>query len=492
MANTPDPKIHPLFARSKFPSHIRYQRAFYDAAVLATRIMDTPQALQHYYCFFFGTNTPVELPRRIRRRWAPEARPTEYACDKGVDELDERDIEAVQAERIKLSKRIRYEIDNTGGDCGVCYCQDPVDGVSGCDSVIHIDNTLYQAAKDKNKTPAGTARMTFLLANTMYHEVMHAANNRLFGLKGEDFRETSLCVEGGFELESRLYGATPEIQEAELSHCSWYAWQPAETTIPDGYRHMRSRHRELLPDCDGEWGVGEEFVRKLCGDDFWSDEYVRRGAKALVPYEIAKVCREESDTYSKDPGDIEANIIIPLSIRDLFRRSNVPSYAKRLYSHCSNPDLVLRSEQPGPVSDPSSDGEDDSDELGSDDPYDSSGDEDGDGAEEGGEEDVEEDSDDVEEEDSAVEEVDSAVEEEDSAVEEEDSAIEDDGMSVDEDGMDIDEDDMDVDEDEAPAPKKGKTSAKQTGSKRVREDSDYEDEAPALKKTKTPTKKSKR
>ncbi|KAM0692484.1 hypothetical protein Q7P36_008687 [Cladosporium allicinum] len=485
MSDTPEFEIHPLFAKERFEPQIKYNRAIYNAAVLATRIMDTPQALQHYYCFFFGTNTsPVKLPRRLRRRWSPEERPTEYACDKGVGELDERDIEAVQAERIKLSKRISYEFDSTGGDCGWTHFQDPVDGVSGCDSVTRIDTTLYQAAKDRNKTPDETARMTFLMANTMYHEVMHAANNHLFGLKREDFREISLCAEGGFKLESRLYGATPEVQETELSHCSWYAWQSLETEIPRGFRHMLSRDRELLPDSSGELFVSEDFVRNLCDDDFWSGEYVRRGAKALVPYEIAKTCRDERDTYSEDPGDVEANLNIPLSIRDLFWRRNTPSYAQRLYSHCSNPDLVLRSEQPGPASDDSSDGGNDSDSLDSDDTYDSSSNEDGDGAE--GVVEEEEDRDDVNEDGSDVDEDAMSVDEEGSVVDEDQSV-------VDADDMDVDEDE-DEDEDEAPPPppKKGKASTTQTGSKRVREDSDYEDEAPAPKKTKNPTKKSRR
>lgn len=95
MSDTSEFEIHPLYARDKFPSDIKYNRAFYDASVLATRIMDSPQALQHDFCFFFGTNTSVKLPRRIRPIWPPGTRPMEYACNKGVYELDERDIEAV-------------------------------------------------------------------------------------------------------------------------------------------------------------------------------------------------------------------------------------------------------------------------------------------------------------------------------------------------------------------------------------------------------------
>ena len=98
-------------------------------------------------------------------------------------------------------------------------------------------------------------------------------------------------------------------------------------------------------------GGERRLCQSLCDDDFWSGEYVRCRAAALVPYQIAKSCREERDTYSQDRGDdVEAHFIIPLSIRDLFRRSDVLSYGQRHFPHRSNPDLVLRSEQPDPAS----------------------------------------------------------------------------------------------------------------------------------------------
>lgn len=200
MADTTDPKIHPLYARDKFPKHIKYQRAFYDAAVLATRIMDSRQALQHDYCFYFGINAPLHFPCRIRRDYENAVLPRKYLSDKGIGELDELDIEAVRAERIKLATRIRYEVDTTGGDCGWAQGQHPVDGIKGCDSIVRIDTNLYNAAKDKNRPPGEIARMTFLLANTMYHEVAHAAHHHLFGRSWDDFRELSLCIEADFEL----------------------------------------------------------------------------------------------------------------------------------------------------------------------------------------------------------------------------------------------------------------------------------------------------
>jgi hypothetical protein len=41
--------------------------------------------------------------------------------------------------------------------------------------------------------------------------------------------------------------------------------------------------------------MDDSFALKLCDDDFWSGEYVRRGAKALIPKDVAKSCRKQKD-----------------------------------------------------------------------------------------------------------------------------------------------------------------------------------------------------
>ena len=88
---------------------------------------------------------------------------------------------------------------------------------------------------------------------------------------------------------------------------------------------------------------------KLCDDSFWSGEYVRDGALALLPYATAQYCRDLQARDLKLPGDVKDNLVMPQSISDLFR-SGGPSYAKVLYSQSANPGLVLRNKQPFPVS----------------------------------------------------------------------------------------------------------------------------------------------
>lgn len=230
MANTPDPKIHPLFARERFPAHIRYKDGFYDAAVLATGLMETPQALQHDYCFYFGVNTPVDLPRSQRRALKPAKRPMEYACDKGVGELDDRDIQAVREERLRLAPRVSYIAAHTGGSYAWTEMQREVNGISGRDSIITPDHTLYRATRDKNRRPKHYAKTVLMLASTLVHEAAHAAHHHFIGNKCEDFREVALITEAGFELESRIFGArahTPRV--TSLRTVTGIAGNPSST-----------------------------------------------------------------------------------------------------------------------------------------------------------------------------------------------------------------------------------------------------------------------
>ena len=477
--NSTKPKVHPLFARDRFPARIRYKEVFYDAAVLATRLMDSSQALQSDYCFYFGVNTPIDLPRSIRRRLKPAERPMEYACDNGIGELDDRDIQAVQAERLKLAKRIRYEVDTLVGCVAYTETLEEVDGISGCNSVITINIELYRDALEKRRPAKRNALNSLLLAGAMVHEVGHAANIHLFGTKCEDFREVGLVAEAGFELQSRIFGVT-------IANEFWQTWQSRYTTglmrsTGRNITEPRVRHLYLLRDDNFGSPVMEDFLMKLFDDNFWSGEYVRRGAKALIPAIIAQVCRAERDRYERKPGIHRANGDIPISIRDLYR-SGGPSYAKRLYHEFSNPDLILRSEQAGIESDVVSSG-DDSSETTSAGEFDNSGEQQHTGDE----------TSDVEDSDKyGGEDGDEDGDVDGEYVEEEGSDVEQEDEDVDEDEMSVDEDAMDVNEDAAPAPKNGKTNVKSTGSKRVREDSDHEDEAPAPKKTKNPSKKSRR
>lgn len=73
--STNDSLVHALFKQNRSEASVDYKTAFYDAAVLATRLMNSPQGLQHDCCFFFGINTPATLPPGISSLCPPERRP---------------------------------------------------------------------------------------------------------------------------------------------------------------------------------------------------------------------------------------------------------------------------------------------------------------------------------------------------------------------------------------------------------------------------------
>jgi hypothetical protein len=54
--------VHPLFDPNRFAPGIDYNGAIYDSAVLATRLINSPQGFQHDYCFFYGKNVPTNAP----------------------------------------------------------------------------------------------------------------------------------------------------------------------------------------------------------------------------------------------------------------------------------------------------------------------------------------------------------------------------------------------------------------------------------------------
>ena len=340
--------VHALFAQNKFEARVDYNTVFYDAAVLATRLMNSPQGLQHDYCFFFGVNTLIDLPPGVSPACPPEQHPWQYSCDKGIGELDAEDIAAVQRERLTLASRIRYQVrDLHKNSLAETQAEKPTQYKSGTSSLILISKFLYNLALVRNRTPEDYARVQIQVATTLLHEVAHAAHNHLYGTKFEDFREADLVAEAGYEIEARLFGLRPGIKTHDLSYGSWRTWQYYKIESPAAMQYL-CRDMSRLPDDAQICDMDDDFVSKLCDDSFWSGEYVRDGALALLPYATAQYCRNLQARDLKLPGDVKDNLVMPQSISDLFR-SGGPSYAKVLYSQSANPGLVLRNKQPFPV-----------------------------------------------------------------------------------------------------------------------------------------------
>ena len=325
--------VHPLFDQTRFAPNIDYDRAIRDFAVLATRLMNSPQAQQHDFCFFFGKNVPANAPVNYTSR---ADGPRQYACDKGIGELDETDIQHVEQQRIKLGRRIRFEVNDLGGTTvACCEPQTPREGVRGCNSIIHIDRKLYDAVLAQGQSADDMIRIKFKLTCAMLHELAHAAHHHLFGHSIEDFREDSNIAEAGFEFESRIFGQKPHfaLTATNPNHrVTWIMWQ--SRALPAFYDLDEiARNAWQVPKSAQPWTDGLGFVTKLFDDGFWEGEYVEHGARALIPGEIASSClaRVNNNMFRS----------IPLSIKDLFREGG-PSYAQKKYARFANPERKLR------------------------------------------------------------------------------------------------------------------------------------------------------
>ena len=170
-----------------------------------------------------------------------------------------------------------------------------------------------------------------MVACILIHEVAHAAHYRLLGPVQEDFCETSNVAEAGFEAVSRIFGLSPMVWQDQML---WRTWQ---------HRSMSSFY-DLTAISRSDWqlrvdpiycGMETDYYMKLSNDDFWTGEYLERGALALIPSIVSVLCRPEN-------RDIPFSRAIPLSIRDLCVRNGGPSYAKKKYARYSNPDRQLR------------------------------------------------------------------------------------------------------------------------------------------------------
>lgn len=337
-------QINPVFDPSKFPADIDYRRVIYEPALLASRLMNTPQAFQHDYCFYFGVSVPTEKPEALVYNYKPETLPAEYACDKAIGELEAEDISRVERIRLMLAENVRFEI----GDLEEHTLAQTAPGTSeliplfpyGHGSVITLNSRLYDAVLDQHACGKDGNLHKLQIAILLLHELGHAAHNLLFSaFKCEDFRETSNVAESGFEYISRIFGANLDFEldyKDPAERAAWQIWQSHEKL--EGIscydlKRIARRTWEIPSSMNVVW-IDLDFVMKLFDEDFWTGEYVERGAIALIPRHIADICR------SKSPG-CSMYKSIPLSIRDLFREEGL-SYTKIRYAQFANPECRLR------------------------------------------------------------------------------------------------------------------------------------------------------
>jgi hypothetical protein len=305
--------IHRLFRRNKFRTNEgknKMDAKIYDkivrrAAVLASRLLDSPQALHYFHATYFGENIEV-----------PGARYQRYGSDKKIDTLTSFDIKSTREELILLADKVEFEFFDTGDAFGQCCCHTPVPGVLSHKSVIRLSTKLYLAAQNKGSDDAYNAKVDFLTANTMIHEIAHAAFNDVAGDSLEDCFEESFVAEAGFELESRIFGLCWDSGKV----LAWYDWQTS-WLCEAGYNMSEICHEpSRLVERSFYWDSNNKFLLKLFDESFWEGEYARRGGVALLPPPVIDICQQRSSSKTK------AYIALPTSVKQLWMASEGISY----------------------------------------------------------------------------------------------------------------------------------------------------------------------
>lgn len=350
------PRIHPLFRKSQFLGNIDYDKVFRGPAILATRLLNTPQALHWAYAFFYGTEAKAETPLGFipdGDAAAPKGTqlPRQYACNKAISKLSTEDIREVRKALRRLAHKCHFQVRDMEslGECVPSPVNDQY-------ALITIQGNIYRRALLRHAhTKRENALIDLELATTLLHEIAHALNICYMGNRLETFFEDSIVAEHGWELECRLFGLVPHIAStgSPLEDPYWYAWQTRDLFKSDAYQ------QEYI--CRSEWKLPNEcpqipmkpkFAVQLCSDKFWEEDYVQKGAIALIPDVIQDFCRVGNrDNLTKG---------IPLSIRELFRENAVgKSYAEKKYPKSTKPRFGYRKAYIDPNDEGSEDGTED-------------------------------------------------------------------------------------------------------------------------------------
>jgi hypothetical protein len=261
-----------------------YDKVVRRAAVLASRLLESPQALHYFHAMYFGEN--IEIPGAKFER---------YGSDKKINTLTPKDIEATREELILLADRVEFEFYDTGDAHGQCYCFTPVRAAIGCKSVILLSTDLYLAAQNKGHDDGYNAKVDFQIANTMLHELAHAAFNDVAGDDLEDCFEESFIAESGFELESRIFGLCWDSD----SVLAWYDWQTSWLREAGYDMSEICCEPSRLVERSFYWDADNKFLLKMFDERFWDGDYAKRGGVALLPPPVIDICEQRFGNKTK-------------------------------------------------------------------------------------------------------------------------------------------------------------------------------------------------
>lgn len=322
--------IHPLFRKDMFPNKDKtlmdveiYDNIVRRPAILASRLLDSPQALHYFYGTYFRRNCQV-----------PGTWHEVYVSGKSVTELSLRDIEATRKQLILLTGRVSFEFAELQGIVvGQRNRCTEVTGVRGCKSAIQLSMQLYSAAQNKDRTDDENAEVDFQIAITMLHELAHAVHNDVQGSAYEDCFEDSFVAEAGYELAARIFGmATWGFRPNRKT--TWFNWQSRYLQLGSHDLDGTCYDQRRLPKKIARYEMDPSFIQKLFDKGFWDGEYATRGGVALLPAPVIDLCREIADR--------QINIALPFGVVKLWMESDGISYYQEPCPYPPNENFEIR------------------------------------------------------------------------------------------------------------------------------------------------------
>ena len=345
--------IHPIFSPQNFPGQA--YPLLIPVLRLATRLLIAPPLLPFWHALFFGDVVPV-----------PDLGTSLGCYYRTQSVLSRRAVIATHAALTDLAEIVRFyprfPRKIRRGNVGLtAYCDDHWAtgdrmwsmpdhyGLPGPGSIIHVSpkmemdlrdcaTALKVGAGEKGKgvttqqdaelaewteweeerlDPASAQSLVFTWANTLVHEVAHAAHRVALppGAPHEYFFEDGLVAEAGHDWEAWAFGGCPQLIDTCIStdgdtrSASFVTLEPWPRELNKGNGVSEPpRRAETLPGVtrDGYgffWRVDQEFVAKLFTDEFWDNEVVTRGREALWPKkELGMRFRSEQD-WIMEKGD---------------------------------------------------------------------------------------------------------------------------------------------------------------------------------------------
>lgn len=108
------------------------------------------------------------------------------------------------------------------------------------------------------------------MAATLLHEMAHAANFHIMGLRPEDFFEDALVSEAGYDYESRIFGMVPDIIPTDLPGSAWKQWQNSSFLVERSYSiNEHCRNAGELATSELSHPFDAEFAKRLLDDEWW-------------------------------------------------------------------------------------------------------------------------------------------------------------------------------------------------------------------------------